>query len=73
MASYKKCVEDFCRGCGYDPKAAGTWREQIQTCSVKTCALWAVRPVSVQEQRKRRDAELDIDALVAALPDEEAV
>ncbi len=44
--SLRKCVNDNCKSCTYDPKAAGTWRQQVTLCSVTGCALYAVRPSS---------------------------
>ena len=44
--SLRKCVNDNCRDCTYDPKAAGTWLQQVTICAVKNCALYPVRPVS---------------------------
>ncbi len=44
--SLRKCVNDNCRSCIYDPQAAGTWRQQVTLCTVKNCALYPVRPVT---------------------------
>lgn len=75
MASLKKCIEDKCKDCTYDPLAGGTWREQVEQCRVKSCPLYAVRPVTTATlHAKRRQADstgLDLDALLANLPDNE--
>jgi hypothetical protein len=43
----RKCIDENCIACGYDPGAAGTWRQQVTLCSIKgNCALYPVRPVS---------------------------
>ena len=73
----------YCKGCIYDPKAPGTWREQCEQCTSGPdakvpCPLWQYRPVSVSTvngNRKTRavDAELDVDALVAGLEDDDEV
>ncbi len=47
MASLKKCIEEKCKDCTYDHAAPGTWREQVELCTVKRCALWPVRPMTV--------------------------
>lgn len=47
MASLKKAIEQKCKDCTYDQSAAGTWREQTERCTVRSCALWEVRPISV--------------------------
>ena len=79
MASLKKAIEQKCKDCTYDTAAPGTWREQVEGCTVKRCALWEVRPVSVNTINLRRAAaagapvvEVDLDGLVAGLEDEEA-
>ena len=43
--SLRKAVNEKCAECIYDPlSGGGTWREQVAQCSVKSCALWRVRP-----------------------------
>jgi len=76
MASLKKCIEEKCKDCTYDPLAGGTWREQVELCRVTKCALWPVRPMTVATinlQRKTRaaTAEVDMDAILAGLEDED--
>ena len=44
--SLRKCINNHCKTCIYDPKAAGTWRQQVTLCSVIACALHPVRPVT---------------------------
>ena len=74
MASLKKSVENMCKSCSYDPTQAGSWRHQVEGCTVKTCALWEVRPVTMETiltRRKDKGAEtVDLDALVDGLDDE---
>lgn len=74
MASLKKCIEEKCKDCTYDPLAGGTWREQVELCTVRKCALWPVRPMTVatiNANRKVRSEGINLDALVAGLDDEE--
>lgn len=79
MASLKKCIEEKCKDCTYDQAAPGTWREQVELCNVRKCALWPVRPMTVatiNANRKLRNAEpgMDdaaLDALIQGLPDED--
>lgn len=76
MASLKKCIEEKCKDCTYDHAAPGTWREQVELCRVKKCALWPVRPMTVATinlNRKTRTevADIDLDAVLAGLEDEE--
>ena len=44
MASLRKRINQHCKSCIYDPYAPGTWRQQVTLCSVKSCALYNVRP-----------------------------
>lgn len=76
MASLRKCIEEKCKDCTYDPLAGGTWREQVELCRVTKCALWPVRPMTVATinlNRKTRQevSGIDVDALVAGLDDED--
>ena len=77
MASLKKSIEEKCRDCTYDPAAAGTWREQTESCRVTRCALWAVRPMTMATiglQRRSRGAQIvDVDSIVDGLDYEDQV
>ena len=44
--SLRKCVNDHCKTCIYDPKSAGTWRQQVTLCPVTSCKLYPVRPAT---------------------------
>lgn len=47
MASMRKAINDFCKGCIYDPIGGnGTWRQQVEACTSRKCPLFPVRPVS---------------------------
>lgn len=71
MASLKKCVENMCKSCTYDATQSGSWRNQVEACTVKTCALWEVRPVTMETQLSRRKDKNSIDLLVAGLEDDD--
>lgn len=74
MASLKKCIEQHCKNCTYDQKQEGTWRAQTEACTVRTCALWAVRPITMETiiaNRKNRGIEVDVKSIVDGLPDSE--
>lgn len=75
MASLKKCVEAKCKDCTYDSCAPGSWRQQVELCRVKSCALWEVRPVTMETVLLRRKdsnaTSVDIDSLVDSLDDED--
>ena len=44
--SLRKCIDENCRNCIYDEQAKGTWRQQVTLCSVTSCAIYPVRPVT---------------------------
>lgn len=75
MASLKKCIEQKCRNCTYDPQQAGSWRSQTESCTVKSCALWEVRPITMETMLRNRKekgaADMDLDALIDGLDDED--
>jgi hypothetical protein len=77
MASLKKCIEQKCRDCSYDPQQAGSWRSQVQECTVKSCALWEVRPITMElmlrNRKEKGAAGVDLDALIEGLDDDEDV
>ena len=60
--SFRKAINAKCTECIYDPLSGlGNWRQQVAACTVKTCPLWPVRPVSkpdtrVRPRKKRSDA-----------------
>jgi hypothetical protein len=75
MASLKKCIEAKCKDCTYDNAAPGSWRFQVEECRVRSCALWEVRPITMETMLKNRKEKgasgIDIDALVESLDDDE--
>lgn len=44
--SRRKAIDAHCKSCIYDTKQRGTWRQQVTLCSVTSCALYPVRPVT---------------------------
>ena len=46
-----RAVDLNCKNCIYDPLAGGTWREQVERCTVKTCAMFFFRPTSSGKKR----------------------
>ena len=44
--SLRKCIDNNCRRCIYDSRAAGTWRQQVTLCAVTECAIYPVRPIT---------------------------
>jgi len=54
MASYKSCVENYCKWCIYDPVVEGSWRKQVTECGATDCPLYEVRPKTMAEIEKNR-------------------
>ncbi len=48
MPSLRKRIDQHCKSCVYDSSAAGSWRQQVTLCGVKSCALYDVRPKSTR-------------------------
>ncbi len=44
--SLRTAIDEKCRDCIFDPLAVGNWRQQVTLCSVYSCPLWEVRPLS---------------------------
>jgi hypothetical protein len=50
--SLRRAIDGMCRSCIYDPKSGlGTWRQQTEGCTIRSCALWPVRPARVPRER----------------------
>jgi len=75
MASLKKHIESKYKDCTYDQSQPGSWRQQVENCTVHSCPLWEVRPVTMETMLARRKEKsagvVDIDALVDSLEDED--
>jgi len=57
MASAKACIARFCKECIYDPTETGSWRQQVENCTITSCPLYSVRPLTtatVHDKRKSR-------------------
>ena len=50
--SLRAAINDKCKGCIFDPSAAGRWREQVGACESGNCALHSVRPVPRECMKK---------------------
>lgn len=46
--SLRGAVNAACKDCIYDEcaKGEGSWRQQVEACTVTKCALYPVRPIS---------------------------
>lgn len=62
--SLRKAINEKCRDCIYDPLSGlGNWRQQVTACTIKTCSLWPVRPLS--SSQVQGEAKLAPDEAVA--------
>ena len=56
--SFRKLVDAKCKDCIYDPLSGfGTWRQQTESCTIKACPLWPVRPIPRKTVGDNQDAE----------------
>ncbi len=44
--SRKAAIDAMCKACVHDPKAEGTWKQQVMDCLGFHCPLYNVRPKS---------------------------
>lgn len=45
--SMRAAINAKCKDCIYDPNCGGgTWRQQTEACTIKSCGLWPYRPRS---------------------------
>lgn len=42
----RQSINDMCKSCIYDSRAAGNWKQQVTICTSFECPLYPVRPVS---------------------------
>lgn len=49
MASLRKTINDKCKDCIYDSCGVGTWRQQVEACTVVLCPLHPVRPKQLKK------------------------
>ena len=50
--SLRKAINDKCKDCIYDNLDVGTWRQQVEACTVNGCPLYPARPVSSCDTEK---------------------
>ena len=46
-------IDAMCCSCVYDPSNGGTWRQQIDACTVTLCPLHAVRATTSASRARR--------------------
>ena len=57
--SMRAAINAYCRDCTYDDafKGGGTWRAQVEACTVTKCALYDFRPVTIVRKTDDTDEE----------------
>lgn len=53
----RKAINQYCKECIYDSHSPGTWRQQTDACTGRSCPLYPVRPLS--RQIKKEDGWTD--------------
>lgn len=53
-----KSIAVHCKGCIYDPKDAGTWRDQTEACSITSCSLYYHRPITYKSKQILKENDL---------------
>jgi hypothetical protein len=51
----QQAINAKCKECIYDEHNGGTWKEQTEACTVSSCPLYDLRPVSLATKKKRSD------------------
>ena len=49
--SLRAAINAKCKDCIYDKMGAGTWRQQVESCTVTLCPLYNVRPKSKPKKK----------------------
>lgn len=52
---FRQAINDQCRECIYDERGYGTWRQQIEECTSKSCSLYSVRPITTETNKLRAE------------------
>lgn len=64
MSSLRRLINENCKSCIYDKEANGSWRRQVENCTVNKCAFWLVRPKSMDISKRLSKKELAVVAVV---------
>ena len=60
-SSLRNSIDHHCKDCLYDPRESGTWRKQVQNCTMPECHLYPVRPIPGGHAGKRQPLRKRID------------
>lgn len=50
--SMRKAINAKCKDCIFDSCVPGTWRQQVEDCTITDCPLWNVRPKTTATTKK---------------------
>ena len=65
----RNCVVANCVSCIYDDLVPGTWRQQVEMCTVETCTIYEVRAKSKSQKKDLIFPPLDNGPPAAASKD----
>ncbi len=57
----RSAINKHCKDCIYDDCVPGAWRMQVEACTVKTCALYELRPKSSKGIKSKRENNNELD------------
>lgn len=60
--SLRAAIDQNCKDCCYDPQllGSGSWRGQVEACTVTKCAMFPVRPMMIRRGDKSDELSLDL-------------
>lgn len=58
MKSPRQSIASHCKSCIYDRHCVGTWKDQVEACTITQCDLYEHRPLSTQTRRLLREKAL---------------
>ena len=53
QVSWRNAVNEKCKDCIYDEYGEGTWKAQVEACSMPDCPLYTIRPVTAATRKER--------------------
>lgn len=55
----QQAINAHCKGCIYDSLQPGTWRQQVENCTVTKCELYTYRPITEKTTSEIKQAKFD--------------
>lgn len=50
--SMRAAINGKCKDCIFDDQVPGTWRQQVEDCTIEDCPLWNVRPKTTKTTKE---------------------